>query len=325
MSAITIITPTFNRSYLLSYAYESLKAQTCKDFEWLVVDDGGSDDTADVVAAWQQGELFDIRYYHKPNGGQHSAINLGVRHAEGRLVMLLDSDDRYHPDAVQAVLDAWGTLDDTSNVAGMLFLREYSDGRVIGHPFDGDLFLADRFEAEVKKNIRGDKCGVWRREVLEEFPFPEIPGENWLPKSVVWNRITRKYKSLYVNRAIYVTEYLEEGLTRQNKVIKLRNPRGMAISLNEQTLPDTPFPARLRMCRNYIGFARLADNSIAEIIREAHAPALCVLMLLPGLLNGWKRRVRLQAHLRERARQAVTAPSDDAPNQPRDCDRCPIQ
>jgi len=316
MTAVSVVTPTYNRAHLLGNAYASLLAQSCRDFEWLVVDDGGSDNTRDLVAGWQAEGRLTISYFHKPNGGQHSAINLGVRHAAGELVMLLDSDDRYTPDAIETVVRAWTELADKTGVCGLLLLRRYPDGRTIGDAFDGDRFLSNRIEAEVRKGIRGDKCGVWRREVLAAFPFPEVPGENWLPKSLVWNRITRRYQSLYVNRAIYITDYLPDGLTRQNKFVKLRNPRGVAMALNEETLPDLPLRTRLISARNYIAFSLLAGRSLAEVLREAHAPGLCLLQLLPGVLNGWKRRLQLRRHLRERilAAQARTATPASPPD-----------
>ena len=74
----TVFTPTFNRAYTLPRVYESLKSQTFKNFEWLIVDDGSSDGTADLVKMWQNEGALTIRYFYQINRGKHIAINRGV-------------------------------------------------------------------------------------------------------------------------------------------------------------------------------------------------------------------------------------------------------
>ena len=83
MAELTVLTPTYNRAALLPRLFESLCRQTCKDFEWIVVDDGSTDETEAVVRSVGREAAFPVRYLRKENGGKHTAVNLGVREAEG--------------------------------------------------------------------------------------------------------------------------------------------------------------------------------------------------------------------------------------------------
>ncbi|MBQ7385547.1 MAG: glycosyltransferase family 2 protein [Ruminococcus sp.] len=85
---ITVFTPTYNRAYIISNLYNSIKKQTFKNFEWLVVDDGSTDNTEDLFKKWQHEDNdFVIRYYKTVNGGKHRAINRALNLAVSVLQM----------------------------------------------------------------------------------------------------------------------------------------------------------------------------------------------------------------------------------------------
>ena len=79
---LTIFTPTYNRAYCLERAYRSLCRQTCKDFEWLVIDDGSSDNTRKLIEAWKQEGIVPMRYIYQDNQGMHGAHNTALRNIE---------------------------------------------------------------------------------------------------------------------------------------------------------------------------------------------------------------------------------------------------
>ncbi len=74
----TVFTPTFDRAHTLDRVYRSLCVQTFKEFEWVIVDDGSTDGTDDLVAGWQTENRFPISYEKQPNQGKHIAVNLGA-------------------------------------------------------------------------------------------------------------------------------------------------------------------------------------------------------------------------------------------------------
>lgn len=106
---LTILTPTYNRGEYLERVYNSLVAQTDQNFEWLLIDDGSTDNTEEVVRklAKKNEHAFSFRCYFKPNGGKHTALNYGARYAAGDIVLILDSDDYLTSDAVASVYEYW--------------------------------------------------------------------------------------------------------------------------------------------------------------------------------------------------------------------------
>ncbi len=108
--AFSVFAPTYNRAHTLPRLYSSLCEQTFKDFEWIIVDDGSTDETAEVVKPWLKAAPFRVRYFWKPNGGKHTAINRGVQEAVGRFLAISDSDDWYVPQALDRFIHHWNEI-----------------------------------------------------------------------------------------------------------------------------------------------------------------------------------------------------------------------
>ena len=215
----TVLTPTYNRAHLLPRLYTSLRNQTCRDFEWLVVDDGSTDDTATVVADWQSADsAFPVRYVHQLNAGKVAAMNRGIRDARGNLIAQIDSDDELLPDALQVLLDAWQELDFAARArfVGVTGLCIDDDGRIVGSRYPMDAFVSDSLESRYRYKIRGEKWGFQRRDVLLRFPFPEGLPTRHIPEGVVWNKIAREFKTLYINRPLRIYHAGNDQITRKS-------------------------------------------------------------------------------------------------------------
>lgn len=222
---ITILTPTYNRAYLLPVLYQSLLKQSSKAFEWIVIDDGSTDTTFDLVQSWLTNQDFKISYYHKPNGGKHTAINLGVYYADCEYIYILDSDDYLTHDAIETVHEWIMSIDEDPSFAGVSGLRADSKGKVIGTFPIGSAFVdATNLERE-KYRLLGDKAEIYRKDILLAYPFPEYPNERFLPEAVVWDRIARDgYKLRWYNQVICICEYQADGLTMNHSdQLKLDN------------------------------------------------------------------------------------------------------
>ncbi len=193
----TVMTPTFNHAHTLERAYESLKAQTLHEFEWLIVDDGSTDETEALVRTWQNEADFPIRYIWQENGGQHSTINRAVPEATGQLFIILDSDDEYMPEALERLKYHWDSIPvpEREKFEAVAALVQDSDGKILGSRFPHDPTDSDPLEIRHKYKVSGEKLGFHRMDILRKFSFPIFEGENHLPKSLVWNRIGVKYKT----------------------------------------------------------------------------------------------------------------------------------
>lgn len=231
---ITIFTPTFNRAYRLPDLYHSLQRQTNQDFEWLVIDDGSTDNTSELFEKWKMDESFPISYIKQPNGGKHRAINRGVKEAKGEFFYIVDSDDFLTDDAVEQIIRLVPEVNANPQICGMCFRCKSSKTNVIiGKLFPEDGMLASSLEWVYKYKVGGDKSEVVSTEILRKYPFPEFEGENFVPEALIWNRIADSYKMICKNTAIYVCEYLPDGLSVGFKRNLKRNPKGFGLFYSE--------------------------------------------------------------------------------------------
>lgn len=214
---LTIFTPVYNRAEYLGRLFDSLKIQTCKNFEWIALDDGSTDNSLEVLRNLRKGGGgFAIKIMHTENGGKHRGINLAVREAQGEFFAILDSDDYMLPDAVENIL-AW--IRDIKNepdyeyFAGVAGLKLEGE-EIIGGSGTGASYIDATNLERRKYNLGGDKAEVYKTVILKNFPFPEFDGENFLSEGPVWNLIALAgYKLRWYPVALQVCEYLPGGLT----------------------------------------------------------------------------------------------------------------
>ena len=231
---ITVFTPTYNRAYTLERLYKSLLNQTSYDFEWLIVDDGSTDDTSELIKSFQNNHFFDVRYYKQENSGKHVAINNGVDLAEGELFFIVDSDDYLTDDAIEKIISWSSTLPSNDTYAGVSGNRGYSVNELIGTTFSGGYIDATALERE-KYSITGDKAEVFFTHVLRKYKFPVFENEKFMTENVVWYAIAADgYKIRWFNEIIYITEYLPDGLTHKYNKLLATNPKGFAVSVNQK-------------------------------------------------------------------------------------------
>lgn len=246
MPFITVFTPTYNRAYTLPALYESLQRQTDTDFEWLVVDDGSTDDTERLFRQWvTEANDFTITYIKTPNGGKQRAVNIGVENAAGRYFWIVDSDDTLVPDSVKISAKWLRTIDDKAEFAGVSGTIATKDGRLMGETFDREYVDATSLERD-KYNIKGDKSEIFRTELLKKFPFPSFEGEKFVPEALVWNRIaTAGYKLRWFNETVYVAEYLPDGYSRNVDKNLISNWKGYSLYVKEVVFSSMPLKNRI--------------------------------------------------------------------------------
>lgn len=261
---ITIFTPSYNRANLLYEAFKSLCNQTCKDFEWLIVDDGSTDNTKEVVQSFIKQNCIYIRYYKKENGGKHTAINYGVKKAKGELFWILDSDDGLPFDAVERVIGYVEQMKET-NSAGICGYMAHHNGKIIGCPVVKEPCVVSSLQMRYKMKLTGDMMEIFLTSVLREFPFPEISGERFCPEILVWYRIAQKYNLLLIPDVIYERDYLDGGLTDNIIKIRMQSPIGSMITYSELFNYEIPFLQKLRSAINYWRFAFCATERKVKI------------------------------------------------------------
>ena len=292
MVQLTIITPIYNRAALLETCYHSLAQQTCMDFEWIIVDDGSKDNTKEVAAAIKEKEhRFDIIYVWKENGGKHTALNAAHPYIHGKYVLILDSDDTLTKDAVALTLAAWAKWDCHPEVGIVTLLK----GKDQDHPncwAKDENRPVDIMSYPRICPVSGDACEVIRTELFLRYPFPEFPGERFLSEGALWGRVSFTHQCVYINRVIYLCDYLENGLTRAGRAMRIRNPQGGMFYANLYMARKNRLKIRIKNGLLYTAYGFFAKKSPAQMTRESDHKAMTRLCLPFGwlLYRNWKRK-----------------------------------
>lgn len=293
MKELTILTPSYNRAALLPRLYESLKKQSCKQFEWLLVDDGSHDETGRLAADWQAENRIAFRYVRQENGGKHTALNAGIASVETKLVFIVDSDDWLPENAVETILRYHERYKKREGICGYSFLRFYPDGQVNEAFFPENEKVDTYVNVRINGHIGGDKAEVFFADILKRYPFPVFGTEKFLPEDLVWVQLSGPYKMVHINECIYISEYLEGGLTKSGRKMKLHSPRGMMARsfayLQDETVDGR---TKLKMALLYDVYGHVVDKGQLSEQERDRRHWLLWACAVPGwfLYQIWKRK-----------------------------------
>lgn len=259
---ITVFTPTYNRGVLLYNLYNSLLTQTCKDFEWLIVDDGSNDNTKQIVNSFVCENKIRIFYLFKNNGGKHSAINLGILNAKGNLFFIVDSDDFLSSNAVERIIWHYAFVEQRNDYSGICGLKVFQNGSIIGDRHPNDIIECSLFHFRYKLKIKGDRAEIYKTQVLKEFLFPIFENEKFCAESLLWNRIALKYPNMrFFSEPIYICEYLDGGLS-DNSIVNRQKSSSYTLLLNEELSKcNIPFQYKIRAVINFWRFSFYHNSS----------------------------------------------------------------
>ncbi len=269
MTKLTICTPTFNRAYILPKLYDSLNNQSCSSFEWLIIDDGSSDNTEEIVSLWLKKENnFPIRYYKKQNGGKCSAINYGLDLSQGELFLVIDSDDTVTHNAVEIVINLEKTINNKEQFCGVAFNLGLTKDNTPNKTFNDE--YKDGSLLERYTEFDGERAFAFYTEVHKKYKYPVFENEKFMTEAVVWNRIANDgYKMRFSNDIICIYEYRDDGLTKAGNSIFINNPHGYGLWLKEKDIfMNKSFSDKLK---TYYSFTcelkdKYDDKLIAECI-----------------------------------------------------------
>lgn len=288
---ITVVTPTFNRAHTLHRCYESLSKQTLHDFEWLVIDDGSTDGTAELVAGWQKQASFPIRYLHKQNGGKPSAVNAGIRNAYGKYLAILDSDDAVPENSLELLAKNWATVSEFPDAdkywCVLSLCKNAVTGDIVGSQFPENGMAGTWASLTYKVGISGEKWGLMRTDLLREHTYPEDLDVKFITESLVWAALGRKYKYWCTNDVVR-DYYVPEGPALGNlsgRANSIRNAAGMLpadIDTLNQDLPwyfvDQPVHF-LKRCAQVVRYSLHAGQVKATWDKITASGAMLMLVL----------------------------------------------
>lgn len=260
MKKLTVFTPTYNRAYCLGNCYESLVNQTCKDFIWLIIDDGSTDHTKELVEKWQKENFIEIHYVWQKNTGMHGAHNTAYELIQTELNVCIDSDDYMPKDAVEKINATWEEKGN-DRLSGMIGLDSYSDGKVIGSELPREVKESTLFDLYSRYGVTGDKKLVYRSELTKQFPYPLFQNEKYVGLAYKYYKLDQTYKMLLLNEVLCCVEYLEDGSSMNMLRQYRKNPRGFAFYRKE--LMKLPFASTLfkfRQAIHYVSSSIMLKN-----------------------------------------------------------------
>ena len=251
MKTITVFTPAFNRAHTIWRTYDSLCRQTSKDFEWLVVDDGSSDNTKDLVNRWIADNIIPIRYIYQENQGMHGAHNTALENINTELNVCIDSDDWMPDDAIETIVNFWGKIKD-KNYAGIIGLDVTNDGTIIGTEFPDGLIestLSDFYN----KGGQGDKKVVLSTSIARNYPkYPRFDGEKYFSLGYKFHLIDKDYKFAIINKPLAIVDYQPDGSSMNMWRQYWNNPQGFMFLRKEYMRLYRSPSIRIRSCIHYI-------------------------------------------------------------------------
>lgn len=274
---LTIFTPAYNRGYIINKCYESLCRQTCKDFIWLVIDDGSTDNTAELINEWQKKDNgFEIKYVYKENGGMHTAHNTAYDNINTELNVCIDSDDFMPDDAVEKIINFW-VSNKSDSYAGIIALDiDKKTHKVIGSmlPEKKSTTLGDYY----RKGGNGDKKLIYRTDIINSVPkYPVFEGEKYVGLSYKYILVDQKYELLIMNEPVCVVDYQQDGSSNTMFKQYLKNPKGFAFLRKTSLLYSKDLKQDFRNCVHYVSSSIISKNK--SFIKESPKKFLTILAI----------------------------------------------
>lgn len=280
MATFCVFTPTFNRAKLLPELYKSLESQTFKDFRWLVVDDGSTDNTEQVIDTLGETSPFQIEYIKTVNGGKQRATNLAVSICDDELFYGVDSDDLLVPDALEKVAILWNEIKVDSSLAGIVALHGRNSHEPIGSWMPKEIMRANVWDLYYKFGFQGDAPQIYRTEVLKDYPYPVAEGEKFISECISTYQIAKKYEMGILNEIVSIARYQEGGYTDGSIGLIKDNPKGYCKVKMLSIEMSSTFFQRLYHTILYLVGCELAGKS--DGIKSAPYKGLAILGLIPS-------------------------------------------
>lgn len=279
---LTVFTPTYNRAYCLENCYRSLIRQTCKDFIWLIIDDGSTDNTGELVKKWWNENLIEIHYVWQKNQGMHGAHNKAYEVIDTELNVCIDSDDFMPDDAVEKITTFWKQYG-SDHVSGLIGLDSDTQNNIIGTKLPENLEKSTLFNLYHKHGVRGDKKLVYRTELTKQFPYPIFQNEKYVGLAYKYYMLDKDYEMLLMNESICCVEYLPDGSSLNMLSQYRKNPRGFAFYRKElMKLPFADVSFKFRQAIHYVSSSFMTSNS--SFIKGSPEKVLTVLAIPLGML-----------------------------------------
>jgi glycosyltransferase involved in cell wall biosynthesis len=237
-----------------------LLRQTCKDFVWLVVDDGSTDATKELIDSWIAENKITIQYIFKKNEGMHSGHNVAINNITTELNMCIDSDDYLPDDAIKKIIDFWNN-NKKESWAGLIGLDAFKDGKIVGTSFPENLNECKYSLLKSKYKVTGDKKFVYKTDIIKKYPeYPIFEGEKFVPLNYKYLLIDQDYDLGVIDDVLCIVEYMPDGSSKNIIKQYIRNPKGFSHERKIRMKFAPSFKERLKNSIHYVSCSILLKN-----------------------------------------------------------------
>ena len=283
MATLTVFTPLYNRINTLKRTYESLKRQTCKDFIWLIVDDGSTDNPYDVIKKWlEKDNGFEKKDVYKENGGMHTAHNTAYENIDTELNVCVDSDDYMPDNAVELIVNCWNE-NKNKGYAGIIAL-DFADStkKVIGKELP-TYKESTTLMGYYNNGGFGDKKLIYRTDIIKAIPpYPVFDNEKYVALAYKYHLIDEKYELKILNECVCIVDYQMDGSSTNMYRQYVRNPKGFAFWRKEQMKHSINIKQKFKACIHYVSSSLIAKNK--HFVKESPEKFLTVLSIPIGYI-----------------------------------------
>lgn len=306
MVLLAIFTPAYNRAHTIGRTYESLCRQTCHDFEWLIVDDGSSDNTRELVRSWftdatlqetvselkgysKDAPWLHIHYIYQQNQGMHGAHNTAYDHLSNELNTCIDSDDYILDNTVEKIVLFWQSqsAEDRRKYAGIIGLDiDDKHKEIIGLPFPEGL-ISTTLSGYYQNGGKGDKKLVYRTDIIKQTPkYPIFSGENYVGLNYKYLIIDQNYELLVLNEPLIIVDYQVDGSSSSMYRQYWKNPKGWSFYRKFEMTHSLSKKRRFQVCIHYVSSSIICKNR--NFIAESPCKLLTIWAIPFGYLLYWK-------------------------------------
>lgn len=223
---ITIFTPTYNRCHCLSRLYDSIIKQASKYLEWVIVDDGSTDETREIIDLWISENKVSIKYIYQKNHGKYVAHNTGVKYSRGDVFFCIDDDDTLAPNAIEIIRNEWLFIKNDNSLSGIIAYKKDTSGKLTDKEFPPKMDILSLHELTRKYRIAGDRALVYKTSILKQFLFPEIENVKFITEAAIYREIDRYYSMKLVRETLSIVDYRDDGYTKNILSVISKNAIG---------------------------------------------------------------------------------------------------
>ncbi|WP_047414403.1 glycosyltransferase family A protein [Cellulophaga sp. Hel_I_12] len=283
MKTITVFTPTYNRAFCLDQVYQSLIRQSNQNFLWLIIDDGSTDTTKELVAGWEAENKIALQYHYQENLGMHGGHNAAYRLIKTPLNVCIDSDDFMPDDAIEKILRHYPSIKDNPKFSGLVGLDATKNGNVIGTKIPETITETTLYDLYNKHGVLGDKKLVYKTAVVQQYPpYPIFEGERFVPLGYLYQLIDQEYQLFPVNEVFCIVEYLNDGSSRNMLKQYRRHPQGFAFSRKSRMELAESFTDKFKNAIHYVSSSLFIKNG--NFLKESPKKLTTLLALPFGVL-----------------------------------------